>query len=393
MKKISVFLILTLLLTSLFSIFAYADSDSTKADDLTTIYYINGDWQYQPVSIEAGSEDKNLKALNYLVSGSNLPEGCFNEFPEDFKIEAYQVKGNVASISVSQDNISKIDEVNFSKDVITDILSYNIFQFDTEIKKVNILCGDDVYKTVKKADLFEAKIDPEKEKKVKEKVKELEEKFKGMSQKEIVEYIENEKAGTPTVTATASNFIVVLDPGHGGSDPGAVGTYNGTQYNEKDINLAIAKAAKTELLNHSGISVLMTRSTDVSMSINSRYLYANNNNATCFVSVHINSNTSSTPKGCTAIYPNNHDISVSEILADIVVDNIVNRTSLIKNTDPYMDVRNLGVLRYTNMPAIISESGFMSNSSDLAYLITSSGKTTIGGQIGYSIWYWLEYWG
>lgn len=159
------------------------------------------------------------------------------------------------------------------------------------------------------------------------------------------------------------------------------------------MNLAIALAAKNELLAHSGISVLMTRSTDVSKSINSRYLYANNNNASCFVSIHVNSSISSTPKGCTGIYPNNHDISLSKILADLNVDNIVHWSNLTKFSSAYKDVRNLGVLRYTSMPAIITENGFISNSSDLSYLRTTTAKTTIGNQIGYSIWYWLQFWG
>jgi N-acetylmuramoyl-L-alanine amidase len=137
----------------------------------------------------------------------------------------------------------------------------------------------------------------------------------------------------------------------------------------------------------------MTRSTDVSISVTARYLVANNNNANCFVSIHINSSTSNTAKGCTAIYPNNHDIPRSKLLAELVVDNVSRWTSLTKHRDAYIDIRDLGVLRFTSMPATISESGFMSNSSDLGYLITSSAKTKIGQQIGSATWYWLQFWG
>jgi N-acetylmuramoyl-L-alanine amidase len=77
---------------------------------------------------------------------------------------------------------------------------------------------------------------------------------------------------------------VVLDPGHGGKDPGAVG--NG--FREKDINLAIGlKMEKT--LKNKGFNVKMTRNTDVYLKLQERTDIANKANADVFVSIHVNS--------------------------------------------------------------------------------------------------------
>jgi SNF2 family DNA or RNA helicase len=239
MKRFYVVLIITILFTSNFGIAVYANSDlnSSSIDSISKeknikIYYINGDWQYQPESINVTTKDKYLNALNYLASGEKLPQGCFNEFPESFKIQKYEIKNNCAYIYIDKYNASKIDEIHFSIDVITDILSYNVFRFDKRIENVSILCEGDNEKSkfIKKADFFEPKIDTEQEKKIKDKVHELEEKFKGMSQEEIFEFIENNRGNDKLLITTARNYVVVIDPGHGGSDPGAVGTYNGTQY-------------------------------------------------------------------------------------------------------------------------------------------------------------------
>lgn len=396
MKKISAFLIISVLIFSVFGsyVLAKSSSDLDTENSEITIFYANGDWRYEPIKIQVNQNNKYLQALNYLVSGEKLPQGFMNEFPEGFQIESVDFKGNVVDIYINHENILKIDEINYSIDVIKDILSYNIFKMNENINKINVVCDDNVYQTINKEDFFEIKIDSVKEKEIKDLLIKLEEKFKNMSQTEIIEFIKTEKSKAPVINAAvASTYIVVLDPGHGGTDPGAVGTHNGTQYYEKNINLAIALAARSHLLTHPGISVLMTRTTDVSVSLTNRYLLANNNNAKCFVSVHINSSTSSSPNGCTAIYPNNHHISLSKILADVTVDNVQHWTNLVKHRAAYIDNRNLAVLRNTTMPAIITENGFMSSPIDLPYLITSSGQTAIGGQIGYSTWYWLQYWG
>lgn len=78
---------------------------------------------------------------------------------------------------------------------------------------------------------------------------------------------------------------IIIDPGHGGKDPGTIG-HLGTH--EKDIALSIATRLRDRLVQHEGYKVLMTRESDIAVSLNERVEYANNNNADLFISIHIN---------------------------------------------------------------------------------------------------------
>lgn len=78
---------------------------------------------------------------------------------------------------------------------------------------------------------------------------------------------------------------IVIDPGHGGKDPGTSGTL-GTQ--EKDIALGIAKSLRDRLKVRGKYNVLMTRETDEFLSLSQRVVFANANNADLFISIHIN---------------------------------------------------------------------------------------------------------
>ncbi|MDR2523851.1 MAG: N-acetylmuramoyl-L-alanine amidase [Synergistaceae bacterium] len=79
-------------------------------------------------------------------------------------------------------------------------------------------------------------------------------------------------------------LLVVLDPGHGGNDPGAVGN----ELREKDINLAIGLKMEKSLRDR-GFDVKMTRTTDVYLKLQERTDFANNADADMFVSIHVNS--------------------------------------------------------------------------------------------------------
>ncbi len=99
-----------------------------------------------------------------------------------------------------------------------------------------------------------------------------------------------------------SSLIVVLDPGHGGSDPG-------TQANgivEKTVNLKIAQYCKAELEEYAGLTVYMTRTDDTYLSLAQRAQVAINKKANVFVSLHNNANTSAVPNGANVYYPNSN---------------------------------------------------------------------------------------
>ena len=95
----------------------------------------------------------------------------------------------------------------------------------------------------------------------------------------------------------------------------------------------------------------MTRTTDQTVDLTTRYTLANNNNVDA---VHLNSSTNTSAKGTTAIYPNNHDITGSQDLANWVHQMVTAFTNLTEYRTPYQDERNLAVLRNTTMPAIIT---------------------------------------
>ncbi len=79
--------------------------------------------------------------------------------------------------------------------------------------------------------------------------------------------------------------LIVLDPGHGGKDPGAIGK-KGTK--EKDLNLAIARKLK-KYLEKMGLEVILTRNSDIFLPLNERTKVANDNKADIFISIHCNS--------------------------------------------------------------------------------------------------------
>lgn len=94
--------------------------------------------------------------------------------------------------------------------------------------------------------------------------------------------------------------VIVLDPGHGGKDPGAVGRK--LKAREKDINLAVALMLKPLLEKELGVRVLMTRSDDRFVSLGDRTKFANENKADLFVSIHTNASKSSSSRGTETYY-------------------------------------------------------------------------------------------
>lgn len=103
---------------------------------------------------------------------------------------------------------------------------------------------------------------------------------------------------SPEPRQGSSDFIVVLDPGHGGYDGGA-----SSYVTEKGINLEIAKACRDELLQYAGVQVYMTREDDTFVSLSDRVQFAVDHDADLVVSIHNNSSTSSAPRGCEVIVP------------------------------------------------------------------------------------------
>lgn len=158
--------------------------------------------------------------------------------------------------------------------------------------------------------------------------------------------------------ATFSGVKVCIDPGHGGSDPGAVG--NGLE--EANINLDICLRARS-LLQQDGATIVMTRTTDTYVSLQGRCDIANNNGANRFECSHCNAfngaaygtETFCHPNGSTSSYDLRNKIN-PEMVAHM---GTYNRG--VKTADFY-------VLRNTSMPAILCEVAFIDNAGDAAKL-------------------------
>ena len=101
-------------------------------------------------------------------------------------------------------------------------------------------------------------------------------------------------SATPTAKESESSFVVVIDAGHGGTDPGAIGQIA----QEKDLNLAVALLAGDLIRKqYPEVKVLYTRETDVFIPLQKRADFANKNNANLFISIHTNASPASSAKG------------------------------------------------------------------------------------------------
>lgn len=174
-------------------------------------------------------------------------------------------------------------------------------------------------------------------------------------------------AETPkTVTPKAKDgkFIVVIDPGHGGKDPGAV--YKGVK--EKDLNLDMAKRLDT-LLKAEGIKTYMTRTDDRYVGLYDRSGLANKMNADLFISIHNNAGSSKTNGSMTLYHPSNGTAGgglTGKDLAGIVLKEVTGKLNS-KNLGT-VSRPQLAVLRTTNMPSVLVEVGYMTNKSEFAKL-------------------------
>lgn len=155
---------------------------------------------------------------------------------------------------------------------------------------------------------------------------------------------------------------VCLDPGHGGSDIGAV---NGDLV-EKDVNLEVANKLST-LLENAGYTVFQTRTDDSTLSNADRYNYCNSEMAAILVSIHHNGSSDPNVDYSLALYMKKAD---DVALAQIVVDTV---SSQLELSSQGISRFASGVLLKADMPATISE-GFFLTSSVEADLIKNSNR-------------------
>ena len=154
-----------------------------------------------------------------------------------------------------------------------------------------------------------------------------------------------------------SGLLVCIDPGHGGKDPGAVG--NGLQ--EKDLNLDIARKTKP-LVEAAGYRVIMTRESDVYISLEDRCAIANRAHATIFMSIHNNAYQSEDQGTETYCFYNSED---GRNLATEVHREVVKR---IGRPDRGVKEAGFYVLKNSDMTSALLEGAFITNPEDARLL-------------------------
>jgi N-acetylmuramoyl-L-alanine amidase len=209
------------------------------------------------------------------------------------------------------------------------------------------------------------------------------------------------RRGTPGKITPGKVRRIVVDPGHGGHDPGAVGPGGA---NEKDVVLAIGLKLAGKLKEEMGIDVVMTRSTDVFIPLEERTAIANKVNADLFVSVHANASLNKAAAGIETYYlnlaktdkaarvaarENNTSLEkvglLQAILFDLMANYKINDSARMaeevqkalygKVSKKYHEARNLGVkqgpfyvLVGATMPSILVETAFISNEQEAELL-------------------------
>lgn len=155
-----------------------------------------------------------------------------------------------------------------------------------------------------------------------------------------------------------SGQTIILDPGHGGTDPGAVGF----GIREKDGVLSTGLKVNN-LLKKTPFNVKMTRSSDTFISVNARPDFAIKNKGNVFVSIHANAASANATGTETFYYAagTNPYVSDSKLLATKIQTRMTDAWNL---KDRGVKAGNYGVLRENNMPAALAELGFITNKSD-----------------------------
>lgn len=179
--------------------------------------------------------------------------------------------------------------------------------------------------------------------------------------------------GLNVVDWRATGKLVVIDPGHGGKDTGSRAIRDGVEIlNEKDINLDIALRLN-EMLKAAGVSTYMLRETDTTIALYDRPAMANAANGDLYISIHNNSSSDNpNARGVEVFYnskTNECDYGIySKRLAEVVYQELGKEIGIpcrrVKNEPAY------AVLNKTEMPAIIIEGAFLSNTEDLKVMMT-----------------------
>ncbi|RHG12491.1 N-acetylmuramoyl-L-alanine amidase [Megamonas funiformis] len=214
-------------------------------------------------------------------------------------------------------------------------------------------------------------------------------KIYSLGKKGIAIDIFNSVVNTPVVSDVAlsnvKNKIITIDPGHGGSDSGAVGP-NG--YTEKEGAFAISQKVAS-ILNQSGAKVVMTRDSDVDVygpnasarnELQARVDVGNNANSDIFVSIHCNAFVNPAANGTQTFYYGSS--YQGQRLAQSIQEKMIEANGL---RDRGISTCNFYVVKHSYMPAVLIETAFITNYDEEALLSDDEWQTTMAKAIAEGI--------
>jgi N-acetylmuramoyl-L-alanine amidase len=173
----------------------------------------------------------------------------------------------------------------------------------------------------------------------------------------------NHAINSKPITHLDKKYTVIVDAGHGGHDPGAT-TTDGTT--EKNLTLAIAQKIKS-LNNNPNINIILTRESDKFVDLVERANFANASNANLFLSIHIDNSKSPKSTGASCFVPSKNYLYINK--SNVFAKNILMATNgLFTNGKLKTRDKGIWVLENAQMPAVLFESGYMSNSNDLQFV-------------------------
>jgi len=219
----------------------------------------------------------------------------------------------------------------------------------------------------------------------------------------------------PRPRAPTEPFVVAIDAGHGGHDSGTIGRHG---LMEKKLVLDIANRVAADLNRRAGIRAVMTRETDIYLTLPERNEIAERKGADVFVSIHLNSAPSSSARGAEIFFvapagaeraaskemssghaadeyglDRRDDADIVHMLLDVNQQSVLARSEALaacileevrdRELLPTRNVKqkSFSVLRTISMPSVLVEGGFISNSADAKLLRTEDGRTRLANAI------------
>ncbi|WP_067727991.1 N-acetylmuramoyl-L-alanine amidase [Oceanobacillus damuensis] len=186
-------------------------------------------------------------------------------------------------------------------------------------------------------------------------------------------------ASQPAANGSLEGYTIVLDPGHGGKDPGAIA--HGGVYEKDLVSSTATKAAKH--LEDAGANVIVTRTGDHFVSLNDRIDISNAYNTHAFISLHYDSFPVLSVNGISTYYGDGSDRQLAQNIQSSLASSVnLNNRGIMQG--------NFRVLRNTTAPSVLIELGFLSNQNDLAVIQTEGYQNQVANAITNGLIHYFE---